>query len=147
VDRRLGAGTVDLRSSARKRRNFQIRLVHPGLEVVRDQFGRYQPKNANASRRHADPGFLVHPKHQVHEQMPGIMDHRDPDLPGRDPQSQVQGRPVQRPSTRSLRRGQSHDERSLAGRASGNSVHDRQAHRRYKGASCSQRGLDPTFGG
>ena len=64
----LGIGAVDPRV-------IQVRPVHPGLEVVRDQPGRHPAEELE--RRHValGPGPLVHPDHRADEQVPRAAQH------------------------------------------------------------------------
>ena len=76
----LGIGPVDLRV-------IQVRLVHPGLQVVRDQPGRDAAEERERHDVALGPGPLVHPQHRPDEHMPRIRQDHDerPDraqLPG-----------------------------------------------------------------
>ena len=59
----LGIGAIDLRV-------VQIRLVHPGLEVVRHQPGRDPAEELERGHVRLGPGTLIHPQHRAHEQQP-----------------------------------------------------------------------------
>ena len=93
----LGIGPVDLRV-------IQVRPVHPGLEVVRDQPGRHPAEERE--RRHVAfaPPLLVQPDHRPHEQVPRARQHHH-ERPHRDrlPRRRVQ--PAAQPPVIDLRLG------------------------------------------
>ena len=76
----LGIGPVDLRV-------IQVGLVHPGLEVVRDQPRRDAAEERERRDVALGPGPLVHHQHRPHEHVPRAREHHHerlhrPQLPG-----------------------------------------------------------------
>ena len=70
----FGIGLVDLRV-------IEVRLVHPGLEVVRHKPARDAAEEAEGFRVRERPGVLVHVHHRADEHMPrgGQHHHERPD--------------------------------------------------------------------
>jgi hypothetical protein len=64
----LGIGAVQLRV-------IQVRPVHPGLEVVRDQSSRDPAEERERLGMRPCPGLLIHPHHGADEQVPGAGQH------------------------------------------------------------------------
>ena len=76
----LGIGPVQLRV-------IQVRLVHPGLEIVRDQPGRDTGEELERGYVAFGPRPLVHLQHRPYEHVPRAGQHHDeclhrPQFPG-----------------------------------------------------------------
>ena len=80
----LGIGPVDLRV-------IQVRLVHPGLEVVWHQPGRHPAEKLKRRGMALGPGPLVHRQHRPHEHVPRAAQHHHERLH----RAQLPGRRVQ----------------------------------------------------
>jgi len=82
----LGVRPVDLRV-------IQVRLEHPGLQVVRHDPGRDTAEELERLHVRLDPRPLVHPDHRPDEQVPGVAQHhRERPHPPAPPRARIEPR-------------------------------------------------------